>query len=663
MNHAKKPKQLELFKKSEIIEVTPKEFKKAKKRAEEDLARLNRMEIRVKYKRSNTGVRYVSGRYVIEGTIENRAYQGKIVAEYERFRNIAIIADTGKGKTVIAAMIINKFFEREGLGKKVLFLVPEVVLAHQQKDREISKMLRLSTVVVTGEVAQSERNRLYKNADIVFATPQTIVNDMSKGILSMDNIGLVIFDEAHHGIGKYAYVRIANICSEHEIERVPMSASLAPNEKKLEEIIEGYNIKKICMVDRNSIDVVLHDHECREETRYAYLIEPFYSVREVLKQHVDNIVNFFEEHGLVSKDAVNKDYLSEAEIKDLKGRIEGMPSADERNCMRRFLYEYRVLKLLWEYIECEGKTPFFNLLNKIISGLKEGKRKSGLIERIRNVNVNYLKKCGYEPKFYKDKEEVIKAFKSLIKNNDFYRIEPKRWLASWRIYLANLALLEEDITKKIIILGKLISSIHESEYRFYKNCPFFFLFSEGETIKRLSQLAKSEIEHPKLNILIDELKYGKGSKDIVFVRFKEMARVIAKSVIERTGRKAEVFVGQEKGNTRKRQREVVDRFVRGDFEVLITTIYEGHNMLADNAYFYDHTSTPIIRIQRKGRVGRHKDGFFIKIKTMLPDGNVSIDQIRDNISTAREKHMEKITKEAHDRVLRRKLFQELPLFK
>lgn len=674
-------KELSLFK--NINGNNTKSSKNSFERAKKSFERDRRIQIRAKRRDGKEKAqvpkdtsKYVSGRYIQDNIIEERSYQTDAVECYEQFRNIAVIAKTGVGgKTVIAARIINSFYEREHLGKKVLFLTPEVVLAHKQEEDQISKMLVvLEKTVVTGEIAPEKRIEKYKEADIIFATPQTIMNDIFRERFSMDDVGLVVFDEAHHGTGNYDYVEIAKMCGVRDIERVLLSASLAPTEERMENILDTFRIEKVYTVDENDKDVILHDYERYEESRHALLIEPFYSIRNILKTHIENTVLFFRKWRLVEKEAVKRGYLSEEELKDIKGKVKGINPQGIRREMQRYIYEYRLLKLLWEYIECEGKTIFLDQIQRILIG---DNKRIGLISKIRKVNENYLKACGYgdELVFYENKKELDKEIKSLKDNDDFWRIEPKKWTAFWRLYLTNKALLKDmSLAERLTILLRVIESIPEKELMFYKNTPFFFIFKDKGTVKLILDLIKIDIEHPKLNLLISGLRYSK-SKDIVFVKYKKMARVIAEEILrelnkfkyDQNKKRVGVFLGKEKGNTRKKQEEIVNKFINGEFDILVSTSvgHEGFNYSCDNAYFYDFTSDPRERIQRKGRIGRHKEGFIIKIKTILPDDNkVSIDQRRDSISIAREKNMQRISREAQGKITKKKITQELelPLF-
>jgi len=123
--------------------------------------------------------------------------------------NTLCVLPTGLGKTSIAALVVAHRLEKY-MDAKILFLAPTRPLVNQHKNT-FEKFLKLGheLVAVTGEDKPEERVNLYKNADIIFSTPQTVRNDLKNGILDLGKFSLCIFDEAHRCVGNYAYTYIA----------------------------------------------------------------------------------------------------------------------------------------------------------------------------------------------------------------------------------------------------------------------------------------------------------------------------------------------------------------------------------------------------------------------------------------------------------------------
>ena len=50
----------------------------------------------------------------------------------------------------------------------------------------------------TGSDRPAKRGLLWEEGKLIIATPQVIRNDVDSGLISLDNVGLLIVDEAHH---------------------------------------------------------------------------------------------------------------------------------------------------------------------------------------------------------------------------------------------------------------------------------------------------------------------------------------------------------------------------------------------------------------------------------------------------------------------------------
>lgn len=93
---------------------------------------------------------------------------------------------------------------------KILMLAPTRPLVEQHKASfERAFKLGVEIRALTGELGPGERKKVYQDADIVIATPQTVRNDIKNKTLDLKNFCLLIVDEAHRCIGNYAYVFVA----------------------------------------------------------------------------------------------------------------------------------------------------------------------------------------------------------------------------------------------------------------------------------------------------------------------------------------------------------------------------------------------------------------------------------------------------------------------
>jgi ERCC4-related helicase len=169
-----------------------------------------------------------------------RNYQKEIL-ESARECNTLVVLPTGMGKTYIALFLA---MERLEYGN-VLFLAPTKPLVEQHRKTFSSFIDPNELVVLTGEKKPEQRKREWGSHRVVFATPQTIRNDLKKGRINMDNISLVVYDEAHRAIGEYAYVDIAKHCKSREIRSLGMTASPGSEPEKIKTICKNLNLERI----------------------------------------------------------------------------------------------------------------------------------------------------------------------------------------------------------------------------------------------------------------------------------------------------------------------------------------------------------------------------------------------------------------------------------
>ena len=140
--------------------------------------------------------------------IEERAYQTSIARVCWQ-RSTLVVLPTGLGKTVIALMVL---VERMDLGK-ILLLAPTRPLVEQHASFLKGALVGDPAPVIsvfTGTVPPKKREEQFAGSDIIVSTPQVIQNDIISGRIHLRDTSLVIFDEAHRGVGDYAYVFIAD---------------------------------------------------------------------------------------------------------------------------------------------------------------------------------------------------------------------------------------------------------------------------------------------------------------------------------------------------------------------------------------------------------------------------------------------------------------------
>jgi len=166
-----------------------------------------------------------------------REYQFNITKSILRGENTLVVLPTGLGKTLIGIFAIADALYK---GKKAIFLAPTKPLCEQHHNI-LLELLRLEPneiLLLTGAVGKKKRMMLENEAKVIVATPQTIANDLKHALLSLDNFGVIVFDECHRAVGKYAYTYIANEAEQKGVQIVGLTASPGSKPEKIKELID-----------------------------------------------------------------------------------------------------------------------------------------------------------------------------------------------------------------------------------------------------------------------------------------------------------------------------------------------------------------------------------------------------------------------------------------
>ena len=189
------------------------------------------------------------------GAVEERAYQVNI-AKACLSRSTLVVLPTGMGKTVVATMVIAEILRRKG--GRVLFLAPTkpLVEQHAASLRDILVVERIA--VFTGEVASPEDRELqWRETKIIVSTPQVIKNDLRSGRYDLEDVSLIVFDEAHRAAGDYAYVDVAAAYKEVKDHLVlGMTASPGSSAEKILEVCNNLGITAVEIRTEFDADVV-----------------------------------------------------------------------------------------------------------------------------------------------------------------------------------------------------------------------------------------------------------------------------------------------------------------------------------------------------------------------------------------------------------------------
>lgn len=231
---------------------------------------------------------FVEHPLIRRGAIEERDYQRNISRTCLE-RSTLVVLPTGMGKTVIATRVIADVLRARG--GKVLFLAPTKPLVEQHaaylKDVLIVDADRV--VVFTGEVTPpEERMLLWRESKIVASTPQVVKNDVRAERYGLEDVSLVVFDEAHRAVGEYAYVDVAAAYKEVRGGiALGMTASPGSSAEKILEVCGNLGIAAVEIRTEYDPDVVNYVHDIDVERVVVESTEASKDIRELLRKVLD----------------------------------------------------------------------------------------------------------------------------------------------------------------------------------------------------------------------------------------------------------------------------------------------------------------------------------------------------------------------------------------
>ncbi len=199
----------------------------------------------------------VSHPLLVPNLIERRAYQENIALRALK-RNTLVVLPTALGKTTIAILVAIQRLSQYPWGK-ILVLAPTrpLVMQHYKSFRKFLQLPEEKLVLLTGRVTGTRRAYEYHRGQIIFSTPQVIANDLEFGRSSLEDVILVVFDEAHKARKSYAYTKIADHFMAHNADPriLALTASPGKDADRIKTLLSKLFIEQVEFRVEDSLDV------------------------------------------------------------------------------------------------------------------------------------------------------------------------------------------------------------------------------------------------------------------------------------------------------------------------------------------------------------------------------------------------------------------------
>lgn len=279
--------------------------------------------------------------------------------------DLLVVLPTGLGKTVIAALIAAEVV-RQAKGK-VLILAPTRPLVQQHATSFAEWLTPVRRSVFTGTVRHPIREGSWDAAEVVFATPEIVLNDLRAGRYDLKSVALLVFDEAHHAVGKYAYVEIASIYrSERPLEGrvLGLTASPGGKDEHIEEVVGALGTERIEARHREDDGVREYVQPVEIEYRWVKLGAAAKSIQADLRSAAQQEARALQRQGYLRKKPIAS--LSVKDLIALRAEIFARPGP----MTRKFGPLFHQLILLHlhhalERLETQGIQPFLQYLERV----------------------------------------------------------------------------------------------------------------------------------------------------------------------------------------------------------------------------------------------------------------------------------------------------------
>jgi ERCC4-related helicase len=310
-------------------------------------------------------VEFVKHPLIKEETLERRLYQIAI-ATNALIKNTLVIIPTGLGKTTIAALVIaSRLLNEQG---RALFLAPTRPLVEQHASflKRTLKIEEEKIVAMSGEDEPEERMRLWESARVIVATPQVVENDVIAGRISLEDVVIAVFDEAHRAVGNYSYVFIADEYMKRGKKPLILALTASPGSdpERIMEVIRNLHIQSLEFRTEQDEDVYPYVSEKEIEWIKVEVPKEILMLKEKIETSLKIRLKRMKELGIeVPEKATRRELL---ELQELIQSEIGKTQKTELFEASSILAEILKLSHAVELIETQSVESFRSYLAKIL---------------------------------------------------------------------------------------------------------------------------------------------------------------------------------------------------------------------------------------------------------------------------------------------------------
>ena len=507
-----------------------------------------------------------------------RDYQFNIV-QRGLFHNLLVALPTGLGKTFIAATIMLNWF-RWTIDAQIVFVAPTKPLVSQQIDAcfNIAGIPKSQTSMLTGNVQAVIRGEEWHDKRVFFLTPQTLINDLKRGICDPKKIVLLVVDEAHRATGNYAYIEIVRFLRRFStsFRILALTATPGSSVETVQNVIDGLDIARTEIRTEESLDIREFVHRRNIEIETFKNSDEMTLSMELFGKAVRPVMDkLSSQNAYWSKDpmTITPFGLTEARRKWMSSDAGRKAEFALKGMVNSIFTVLASLAHALELLKYHGIGPFFGKLHSFEDEVLDGSTKG-----------KYAKQIATDEHFKK----LMNRLRGWINSPDFVG-HPK------------LSYLKEVVLNHFMDAGEGRGAAGGRPPSDTRIMIFVHFRDSAEEVTRVLKRHEPMI---RPHVFVGQSN-AKGSE----------------------------------GMDQKTQLSIIEKFKKGTYNTLIATSIgeEGLDIgEVDLIVCYDSSSSPIRMLQRMGRTGRKRAG---KIVLLLMEGKEhdSYAKAKDNYEKMQEK--------------------------
>ena len=189
-----------------------------------------------------------------------------------------------------------------------------LVLQHYETFKRMLKLEDGEVSVMTGETDPAERSYLWRKSRFIFATPQTVRNDLKGGRVELNDTVLLVFDEAHRSVKDYSYTQLATVYKEQGWTPLILGLTASPggSREKVAEIMKNLFIEKVEARTEEDEDVKSYVEQTKLEGIKVPLPQEYSTLLNALREIYNEKVTRLVEGGFIPKTRLSKKILLQA---------------------------------------------------------------------------------------------------------------------------------------------------------------------------------------------------------------------------------------------------------------------------------------------------------------------------------------------------------------